>query len=219
MSLYRSLLKPETLAAFDQLHAENARHGETTPEDDLDVLAGLLTASRAARILQFGTFLGGSALILADLARSNDPAAARVVTVDPDPAMNESCRKYAKLAGLDGIIQTIDGYSTDPALIANVRGLLRAHDWDAIYLDTIHGYGITLEEIRMIAPLCGPGTLFLFHDASQFAADTLDLAHQGGVKRAMREWCVLNPKWQWFVFESKPFGKYGIGLMQKRVLA
>lgn len=217
--MFRLLLKPETLAAFDQLHAENARHGETTPDDDLDVLASIVAASRASRILQFGTFLGGSALVLADLARTNAPEKAKVITIDPDPAMNESCMKYAKLAGLDGTIQTIDGYSTDPTLLLKLRVFQREYDWDAIFLDTTHQFQQTAAEIAAIAPLCGPRTLFLFHDASQFAADTLDVGHQGGVAKAMREWCLLNPKWQRFVFEAQPFGKYGIGIMQKRVAA
>lgn len=216
--MYRSLLKPETLAALDQLHAENNSLG-TTPEDDLDVLAGIITASGAARILQFGTFLGGSALVLADLARANAPERAKVITIDPNPAMNDSCNKYAALAGLEGIIQTIDGYSTDPTLLLRLRTFQRDYPWDAIFLDTTHQYGQTMEEIRAIAPLCGPATLFLFHDASQYAAATLDLGHQGGVARAMRDWTLLNPKWQSFVFEKPAFGQFGIGVMQKRVTA
>lgn len=217
--MFRQLLKPETLAAFDQLHAENERHGETTPEDDLDVLAGIITASRAARILQFGTFLGGSALVLADLARANGPARAKVITIDPNPEMNASCNKYAKLAGLDGVIQTMDGYSTDPTLLLRLRVIQREYDWDCVYLDTTHQAAQTTAEIEIIAPLCGPRTLFLFHDASAFAAEQLDLGHQGGVRRAIREYCLIHPKWQNFIFESEPFGKYGIGLMQKRVTA
>lgn len=213
--MFRQLLKPETLAAFDQLHAENARHGETTPDDDLDVLAAILTASRASRILQFGTFLGGSAIVMADLARANNATRAKVVTVDPDPAMNESCRKYAELAGLTPFIQTLDGYSTDPALLLRLRTFRAEYEWDAVFLDTTHQYAQTKAEIAAIAPLCGPSTLFLFHDASRYAADTLDLGQQGGVARALREWCLVNPRWQHFTFEKPSFGQFGIGVMQK----
>ncbi len=209
--LYRSLLKPETLTTLDLLHAENARHGETVPDDDMDVLAGLIVAAKSKRILQFGTFLGGSALVLADLARQSGDGA-RIVTVDPDPAMNECCRRYAEQAGLSDVIETIDGNSLDPKLIAR----LGEQEWHAVFLDTTHQYGQTQAEIKAIVPLCGPGTLFLFHDASAFAADTLDLGHQGGVRRAMREFCLQHPRWQWFVFEQPVWGQYGIGVMQKR---
>ena len=67
-----------------------------------------------------------------------------------------------------------------------------------------------------IAPLCGPQTLFLFHDASKHAADTLDTGRQGGVRRAIAEYCLLNPRWQSFVFERPAFGQFGIGLMQRK---
>ncbi len=211
--LYRSLLKPETLTTLDLLHTENARHGETVPDDDMDVLAGLIVASKSKRILQFGTFLGGSALVLADLARLSGNEA-RVVTVDPDPAMNECCRRYAEQARLSDVIETIDGNSLDPKLIAR----LGEQEWHAIFLDTTHQYGQTQAEIKAITPLCGPNTLFLFHDASAFAAETLDLGHQGGVRRAIREFCLQHPRWQWFVFEQPAWGQYGIGVMQKRTI-
>lgn len=210
MTLYHRLITDPTRAALDALHAENSNANQTTPDDDMDILAGLIVASKARRILQFGTFLGGSALVLADLARTNGDGA-RVVTVDPNPAMNESCRKYAVQAGLLHI-ECIDGSSTDPKLLARLHG----DEWDAIYLDTTHQYQQTIAEINLIAPLCAPGTLFLFHDASHYAAETLDLNHQGGVRRAMREYCLYYPKWQSFIFEKPAFGQFGIGLMSKK---
>lgn len=210
-TLYHRLIRPGTAQALDALHAAGNTTG-TTPDDDLDVLAGILLAARARRILQFGTFLGGSGLVLADIAAQNGGADGRLVTVDPNPAYNESQRKLAALAGLGGNVQTIDGLSTEPALLAR----LAREQWDAIYLDTTHQFQQTYDEIRAIAPLCGPQTLFMFHDASTHAADTLDVNKQGGVRRAIIEYCLLNARWQYFIFEKPAFGQFGIGLMQKR---
>jgi len=210
MSLYQKLISPTTQAALDMLALENDATG-TTPDDDMDVLAALVVTSRAKRILQFGTFLGGSALVLADLAAQNG-GTAQLVTLDTNPAMNASCRKYAELAGLD-IIVTMDGSSTDPRLLAE----LGKSDWDLIFLDTTHQYEQTVAEIKAIVPLCGPGTLFCFHDASSAAAAELDLQHLGGVKRAIREYCLNHPQWQWFVFEEPKWGHFGIAVMQKKV--
>lgn len=212
MTLYKQHLARATLDALDALYRENGNANQTTPEDDLDVLAGLIIASKARRILQFGTFLGGSALVMADLARAHEGGC--VVTVDPNPAMNESCRKYAALAGLENI-ETIDGSSTDPKLLARLHG----DEWDAIYLDTTHQYAQTAAEIALIAPLCSAHTLFLFHDAGAYAAEALDLGHQGGVRRAIREYCLYYPRWQSFIFEKPAFGQFGIGLMSKKAAA
>lgn len=211
MPLHKRLIMPATLEALAALHSSVNTTG-TTPDDDLDVLAALLLSAQAKRILQLGTFLGGSALVLADIARQNGGDAALVVTVDPNPAMNESCRKYAALAGLGGVIKTVDGLSTEPALLKQWA----AQSWDAIYLDTTHQFGQTFEEIRALTQLCGPHTLLLFHDASTHAANTLDTGKQGGVKGAMTEYCLLNPRWQMFIFEKPAFGQFGIGVMQRK---
>lgn len=211
MPLHKRLLMPATLEALAALHSSVNTTG-TTPDDDLDVLAAILFAAGAKRILQLGTFLGASALVLADIARQNDSDHARVLTVDPDPRMSESCRQYAAKAGLGGVIKTQDGLSTDPALFRQWA----AEPWDAIYLDTTHQFAQTYEEIKLLSQLCGPRTLFLFHDASTHAAATLDIGRQGGVKAAITEFVLLNPRWQAFVFEKPAFGQFGIGMMQKR---
>lgn len=210
-TLYKRLLRPGTLAALDHLHASTNTTG-TTPDDDMDVMAAVLLAGRCARILQFGTFLGGSGLVLADIATQNGGPDGLLVTVDPNPAYNAKQRELAEMAELLPAVRTIDGLSTDPVLLAQ----LAREQWDAIYLDTTHQYGQTYEEIRAIAPLCGPRTLFLFHDASQHAANTLDTGRQGGVARAIREFAILNPRWQAFIFETQPFGQFGIGLLQRK---
>jgi len=213
-NLYRRLLRQPALAALESFLASGNTTG-TTPDDDLDVLAGLLSAAKAKRILQLGTFLGGSAVVLADLAAQYGGSEALVLTVDPDAAMNERARNLAQAANVAGVVKTVDGLSTDPRLIKQWAN----YSWDAIYLDTTHQFQQTYDEIRALAPLCGPHTLFLFHDASQHAADNLDLGKQGGVKRAIMEYCLLNPRWQYYIFERAPFGQFGIGLVQRKVMA
>lgn len=210
-TLYHRLIRPGTAQALDALHAAGNTTG-TTPDDDIDVLAGVLLAARAKRILQFGTFLGGSGLVLADIATQNGGPDGKLVTVDPNPEYNKNQMKFAQIAGLAGAVTTIDGTSTDPAILAR----LARTQWDAIYLDTTHQFDHTYAEIRAIAPLCGPQTLFLFHDASTHAADNLDVNKQGGVRRAIIEYCLLNARWQYFIFEKPAFGQFGIGLMQKK---
>lgn len=212
---YKHMLSLKAVEALETLHAEQgAAAVGTTPDDDMDVLAALMLASGAVHVLQFGTFLGGSAVVLADLAKRNatPERPAKFVTVDPDDGYLQTAFKYLEISGGADISQPAMAFSTDPALIAE----LKKHKWDFIFLDTTHQYFDTVDEIRAIVPLCGPGTVFAFHDASSFAAKELDQRQQGGVQRAIREFCVLNPQWQSFIFQSPPFGKYGIGAIQKR---
>lgn len=211
LPMVRRLLSPATLNALKALYKHELAN-QTTPDDDLNVLAGLMLSSKATRVLQFGTFLGGSAIVLADLASQNGTGA-KLLTVDPNPEMNLSCKRFAEMAGLVGMIETIDGYSTDPTVLQRCA----QENWDFIYLDTTHQFQQTAAEIKEIAKLCGPATLFAFHDASTYAADNLDQGHQGGVKRAIREYCVLHPRWQSFTFEQPAFGQFGIAVMQRKV--
>lgn len=209
MTMYQRLLRPGALAALDLLRREQDHTG-TTPDDDLDVIVSLMMASRARRILQFGTFLGGSAIVLADIA-AQIAEDALLTTVDTDERMNASARRYCDLAGLGDRLETITGSSLDHQLLAR----LAQREWDLIYLDTTHQYEQTRDEIAAIAPLCSSRTLFVFHDASLFAADTLDVRRLGGVRRALREHVLLHPRWQLFIFERPAFGQYGVGLMQR----
>lgn len=214
---YKSVLSLKAIEALEALHADHGAATGTTPDDDMDTLTALMLSSGSTRVLQFGTFLGGSAVVLADLARRNatpDRAPAKFVTVDPSDTYLKTAFKYLEIAGAAEISQPALAFSTDPALISE----LRKHEWDFVFLDTTHQYFDTVDEIRAIVPLCGPSTLFAFHDASGHAARELDQRQQGGVQRAIREFCVLNPQWQSFIFQSPPFGKYGIGVMQRRQL-
>lgn len=215
---YKRVLSPEALAALDEFDVvHNANKTGTTPDDDMDMLAALMLSSKSTRVLQFGTFLGGSSIVLADLAKQNaaanpDGPAPKFVTVDPSETYNETAMKWLEKSGARSFSKPALAFSTDPGLIR----ALKPHTWDFIFLDTTHQYFDTVEEIKAISTLCSDHTVWTFHDASIFAADTLDERHQGGVNRAIREFVAVNPQWQHFIFESKPFGLYGIGLMMRK---
>lgn len=210
--MYRKLIRPAAIAALEQL-AKDVPQNWGTPDEDLDMLAAIATASKAQRVLQFGTAYGLSAVVLADIAAQNGPDA-KLITIDPDQNMNASAKRYCEMANVGGLVTVVDGFSTDPLLLRE----LKRQTWDLIYLDTTHQYENTRDEIQAIAPLCDERTIWLFHDASLFAAEKLDQRHQGGVARAIREFAALNPRWQTFTFQRPAFGEYGIGMLQKRPL-
>lgn len=212
--MYKKLLRPAALAALEQL-AKEVPQNWGTPDDDLDMLAAIASISKAQKILQFGTAYGLSAVVLADIAAQNG-GDAKLITVDPDQNMNAAAKRYCELAGVGGLVTVIDAFSTDPVLL---RELKRQGEWDLIYLDTTHQYEHTRDEILLISPLCSERTVWLFHDASLFAAEQLDQRKQGGVARAIREFAALNPRWQTFTFQKPAFGQYGIGMLQKKPLA
>ncbi len=211
--MYRNFLRPPAQAALDTLLREIPQNHWGTPDDDLDVLAALQVTSRSRRVLQLGTAYGLSAVMLADIAAQMGEGAT-LVTVDPSREMNAAAQRYVAMAGVGGMVRIVEAFSTDAALLKE----LSKQEWDMIFLDTTHQYEQTRDEIEAIAPLCSPRTVWCFHDASRFAAATLDQHHQGGVARAIREWCWVHPRWKTFTFQEPAFGKYGIAVMQKEAV-
>jgi len=205
---YQDSLRPETVAALVRMEQEQDVRG-STPEGELNLIAGLLAAKSVRPILQLGTYLGWSALVLADLAWPRS----FVLTVDPDAGYLQQAERYARLAGLDNL-RFLQGFSQDEHVVANVE----AHLWGAIYIDTTHHYAQTCRELEIYCGrVAGPGTLVLLHDASTHA-QSLDVEGKGGVKAAITEWLATHPEWQGMICEPPVFpeAQFGLGVLARR---
>lgn len=212
MNNYLRFLRPRALSTLTRMRADlGDQMTGTTPDEDLTVIAGVLVASQARRVLQLGTFFGYSTVVIADvIAAPNHDW--RVVSVDPDPRYNQMAKKYTDMAGLD-CVEYWEGTSESQDT-AQRAGL---ETWDAIYIDTTHQYPQTRREIEIYTALAGPQAVILFHDASTHA-QTLDLQQQGGVKRAFWEFLSTHPDWQGMIFERPAFrGLFGVGVMTRKV--
>lgn len=212
MNNYMRFLRPQALATLTKMRAELGDNlNGTTPDPDMTVLASVLVASQARRVLQLGTFLGYSSVVLADIiAAANHDW--RFVSVDPNPQYQAVSEKYTKSAGLDKC-EYWTGASQDPAIVARAA----LEQWDCIYIDTTHQYQQTVTELGLYAPLAIPQTVMLFHDASTHA-QTLDLGGAGGVKRALTEFLAAHPDWQGMTFERPMFrGLFGVGVLTRKV--
>ena len=211
---YQEGLRPQTRAALARMAQEQDVRG-STPEGELNLLVGLLAAQGATKILQLGTYLGWSALVLADLVYPHG----YVVSVDPDPGYLQQAERYARLASL-GNLHFIKGFSQDED-VANLANEYLSGDpptWDAIYIDTTHHYAQTVRELEIYCgQVAGPGTLVLLHDASTHA-QSLDVESQGGVKAAITEWLAAHPEWQGMICEPPvfPAAEFGLGVLSRR---
>jgi predicted O-methyltransferase YrrM len=209
---YQDALRPQTRAALARMAQEQDVRG-STPEGELNILVGLLAAQGATNVLQLGTYLGWSALVLADLVFPRG----LVVSVDPDDGYLQQAKHYARLAGLDNNISFLKGFSHDGHVVARAK----LGPWDAIYIDTTHHYQQTVRELEIY---CGrvadPGTLVLLHDASEHAR-SLDVEGKGGVKQAIHEWLAAHPEWQGMICEPPVFpeAQFGLGVLSRRLKA
>lgn len=161
----------------------------------LELIGAVLRAVRPKRVLELGTYIGFSSLLIGDVLAHNEPQG-ELITVDPD----ESAQQVAtELCSHLSNIEFVHGYSTDPEVIGMVRD---AGPFEIVYVDSSHMYSETLRELDLIfdTPLLGEGGLVILHDAAKEAAQ-FDPSGKGGVRRALDEWNTKR-SYQMVVFED-----------------
>lgn len=207
-------LSPVARGVVDEIIDHPAFPGVTDPSV-LGVLSALVRVVQPKRVLQIGTYIGLSAVVLGDVLATNDRSG-RLLTIDPDDTAHGLARTWVDAAGLGQLVTFVDGYSTDEDVVELVR---QAGPFELIYLDSSHAYQGTLEELQIVFErgrwLADDGLLAL-HDAA-VAAKQWDPTGEGGVRRALDEWREASPHYQVLILEP-PFwpNDCGFGLVARR---
>lgn len=190
LSTYRFALSVKSLQVLDEMGSD-PEYGGASDAGTMSMLYTLIHCCQMHRVLQLGTYIGFSALILADaLMKTNDENNPSVLyTVDPAIPQSMKARAYIKEAGLSGVVHFVDGKSTDPEV---VEFLEAKAPYDLIYIDSSHAYSSTRKELRIYWPLVRSHGFLALHDSSEFAA-SVDPTNKGGVIRALKEWIPLTP--------------------------
>jgi caffeoyl-CoA O-methyltransferase len=121
---YLDRLLPVRDALLAEMEDQAAREGIPISDPEVGRLLGILARARdARRILEVGTAIGYGALWLARGAPE-----ARIITLDRDPAMLETARRYLARAGVAERVELVAGEALD--LLAGLAG-----PFDFAYLD------------------------------------------------------------------------------------
>ncbi|KAJ5887169.1 S-adenosyl-L-methionine-dependent methyltransferase [Penicillium tannophilum] len=123
----------------------------------LDVAKAALVAQQPAprTILEFGTFVGKSALawgaILRDIHGENVPEDVNVYTFDPNPLMVALTRDLVKLAGVEDVVHVLEGPGSeclqklvDEGKVTSVDMAFFDH-WEKFYLSDLQ----LIEELKL----------------------------------------------------------------------
>ena len=122
---------------------------------DLWMYQELLHRVRPAAIVETGTAWGGSALYLAGICDLLGHG--RVVTVD----ITVDARRPAH-----DRISYLNGSSTAPETVAEVRRLIAGESPVIVILDSDHSYGHVREELAIYAELVSPGSYLVVEDTN-----------------------------------------------------
>jgi predicted O-methyltransferase YrrM len=216
LALYRAFLPPKVLQTLDSMLQDVSFPGATDCSA-LSLLSIVIKVCQPSKILQFGTYIGFSAIVFAGLLSKNVKPG-KVWTVEPIKSNHNKAKHYARKAGVEKFIEFIDGSSTDP----NVVELLETcGPYNLVYIDSSHEYGQTLQELRIYLEgekFTHLSSLVALHDAGS-EASAFDPTSKGGVPEAIKEWISFGDnrkKYQLFTFEPPLYpNPCGLAMIRK----
>jgi cephalosporin hydroxylase len=182
------------------------------PEDLLRVQE-VIAAVRPDVIVETGVAHGGSLVFYATLCKALGRG--RVVGVDVE--IRPHNREAIEAHPLFGLIELIEGSSTDPATVEQVRAQVRPGETAIVLLDSNHRKEHVLAELRAYADLVTPGSYIV-------AADGI-MERVVGAPRTEPDWAWNNPlaaieeflaEDTRFVREEPPF-VFNEGMVEQRV--
>jgi cephalosporin hydroxylase len=151
--------------------------------EDMIRLQEAVYAVKPTLIIETGIAHGGSLVFYASLLRAMGRG--RVIGVDVDIRAHN--RKAIEAHELFPMITLIEGSSTAPEIVAQVKALVKPDDRVFIVLDSNHTKDHVLGELRAYADLVSPGSYIVALDG--IMADLL------GAPRTKPDWGWNNP-WQ-----------------------
>ena len=108
-------------------------------------------------VIETGTYLGGSALFLANICDAL--GAGSVISIDLELGAYGPLPEHPRISYLKGS-------SVDPAVVGEVRAEVTESANVMIILDSLHTYDHVLAELRAYAPLVSPGGYVIVEDTN-----------------------------------------------------
>jgi predicted O-methyltransferase YrrM len=119
----------------------------------LDFLKSLILLLKPELIVETGTFIGHSALMMAEALEANGTG--RIITIEYDPAVFKKAKEQIDASNLKRRIECRNGSSLEQTIDGEI---------DILYSDS--DVNIREQEVRKFLPQIRPGGLVLIHDAS-----------------------------------------------------
>jgi len=205
-------LTPQSKDALVEILLDNDFMGATDPQA-LGMIYSLLANNRFSSVLQLGTWMGFSTIVLADALKRSATIHNREVlfdTIENDKAIHDKARVFMERAGLHSLVRCIDGSTLEINVLKQLQ-----QEYDFIYVDSSHSYESTKKEITLYFPKVKKDGIIIFHDSSKYAAQW-DPTGKGGVRRAIDEWLELTNAPEEYIFFESPFWSSNCGLFLAR---
>jgi len=143
-------------------------------------------------IIETGTAYGGTTLYLATILENINPNG-KIYTVDIDAKAWEGTLKTIQdqpAARLLKRIEFMAGSSTAPEIVARMTAAAKGASKVLIILDSAHGKGHVLEELKLYSPLVSPENYVIVNDTHLDGTKVLE--YQDGPLAAVREFMATT---------------------------
>ncbi len=150
--------------------------------EDLLRMQELIVRVQPDVIVETGVAHGGSLVFYASVCRL--VGRGRVIGVDVE--IRPQNRAAIEAHALSPLIALVEGDSTDPAVVADVRARIHPEETVLVVLDSNHAKAHVLGELRAYAPLVTPGSYVV-------AMDGHIMCMVAGAPRSAADWASNNP--------------------------
>jgi cephalosporin hydroxylase len=151
------------------------------PEDLIRVQEVVYTVKPTV-IIETGVAHGGSLIFYASLLKAMGGGHVIGIDIEIRPPNRRAIEEHE----LASAISLIEGSSTAPSVLANVKALLQPEDRTFVMLDSNHSKQHVLDELNAYSSLVSPGSYIV-------AADGI-MADLVGAPRSSEDWAWNNPR-------------------------
>jgi len=207
--LFKRSVTPDTRHVLDLMEKDSYFLGSSEPYV-ASLLSFVTLMSEPRSVLEIGTLIGYSTIIIADCLAQNKTSSSKIFTVDPDTRMVEIAKKYVSQAGLEDHAEFLIGKSLDPEIIELLH---KYGPFDLLFVDSLHNYSNTIKEMRSLTYFVRDGGLIICHD-SGIRAQNFDTEKRGGVRRALLEF--TSDKKEFLFLDPPIWAPIGSFIMKKQ---
>lgn len=150
---------------------------------------------RPRRVLEIGSHIGFSSLVIASALRLNKFG--RLLTVEPNDIYRRSALNYLKKVSLDDLVDTVPHFSQEAACHKRLREEV---PFEIIFLDAAHDYESAMRDIQLCSELVSENGIIMLHDTG-IRSPEMDPSSRGGVRAALNQFGLSNPGFKTMYFE------------------
>lgn len=201
------LLKP---GVFDAMQRHPLLPGESA-WGTRNLLHALILGTRPKTVLEVGAHIGSAAVVIGAALKAN--GFGKSYHLEPQEDYVKVLRGFIASAGLEGIAEPLQMFSTDPNLERVV-----GRDVDIIFIDANHSYSAASADIRICDRLVADKGIILLDDVGNPHSGNICPEGRGGVRQALLDFAAVRPDYS-VIFLEPPFwlNPCGLAIMAKRL--